>query len=75
MPLTARQREVFDVIASSIRERGYPPSTREIGRAIGSTSTNTVAGHLAALERKGWIERDPCARGIRITHEGPAVTA
>lgn len=67
-PLTARQREVFDVIAKFIREHGLPPSQRDIAAAIGVSSTNGVNDFLTALERKGWIERVPkISRGIRIT--------
>ena len=70
--LTDRQRQVFDCIQRSIAEKGYPPSFREIGRAVGIRSTNGVAEHLAAIERKGWIERDDArARGIRIAGEDP----
>lgn len=71
MPLTDRQRAVFDCIRRSIAEKGYPPSLREIGRATAIRSTNGVSAHLAALERKGWIERDEMrARGIRVTNNG-----
>jgi repressor LexA len=66
--LTDRQRQVFDCIQRLIAEKGYPPSIREIGRATAIRSTNGVSEHLAALERKGWIERDDArARGIRVT--------
>ncbi|MFC3962061.1 transcriptional repressor LexA [Nocardia jiangsuensis] len=57
--LTARQRRVLDVIRSSVSERGYPPSIREIGDAVGLTSTSSVAHQLRALERKGYLRRDP----------------
>lgn len=56
--LTARQRSVLDVIRTSVRERGYPPSIREIGDAVGLTSTSSVAHQLRALERKGLLKRD-----------------
>jgi repressor LexA len=57
--LTQRQREILDVIDRSMRERGYPPSVREIGEAVGLTSPSTVHTHLATLQRLGFIRRDP----------------
>jgi len=57
--LTARQRGILDVIEASMRERGYPPSVREIGEAVGLTSPSTVHSHLASLERMGYLRRDP----------------
>jgi repressor LexA len=57
--LTARQRGILDVIETSMRERGYPPSVREIGEAVGLTSPSTVHTHLASLERMGYLRRDP----------------
>ncbi|WP_043654142.1 transcriptional repressor LexA [Nocardia thailandica] len=57
--LTVRQRKVLEVIRSSVDERGYPPSIREIGDAVGLTSTSSVAHQLRALERKGYLRRDP----------------
>jgi repressor LexA len=57
--LTARQREVLVIIEQHMRERGYPPSVREIGEAVGLTSPSTVHAHLAALQRRGYLRRDP----------------
>ena len=57
--LTARQREVLEIIEQHMRERGYPPSVREIGDAVGLTSPSTVHAHLAALQRRGYLRRDP----------------
>ena len=57
--LTARQRGILDVIETSMRTRGYPPSVREIGEAVGLTSPSTVHTHLASLERMGYLRRDP----------------
>ena len=57
--LTARQRGILDVIETSMRERGYPPSVREIGEAVGLTSPSSVAYQLQALEKKGYLRRDP----------------
>jgi len=57
--LTPRQRTILDVIRASVSSRGYPPSIREIGDAVGLTSTSSVAHQLRTLERKGYIRRDP----------------
>ena len=57
--LTARQRGVLDTIRTAVETRGYPPSMREIGEAVGLTSPSSVAHQLAALERKGFLRRDP----------------
>ncbi|HET6774356.1 MAG TPA: transcriptional repressor LexA [Acidimicrobiales bacterium] len=57
--LTSRQREVLVIIEQYVRERGYPPSVREIGEAVGLTSPSTVHAHLAALQRRGYLRRDP----------------
>ncbi|MDH6281908.1 repressor LexA [Rhodococcus sp. LBL1] len=57
--LTDRQRKVLEVIRASVAERGYPPSIREIGDAVGLTSTSSVAHQLRTLERKGFLRRDP----------------
>src|SRR5690348_17102826 len=57
--LTPRQHRVLEVIRDSVERRGYPPSMREIGEAVGLTSTSSVAHQLATLERKGFLRRDP----------------
>ncbi|GAA2675008.1 MULTISPECIES: transcriptional repressor LexA [Actinosynnema] len=57
--LTLRQRKVLDVIRDWVDRFGYPPSVREIGEAVGLTSTSSVAHQLRALERKGFLRRDP----------------
>lgn len=57
--LTGRQRKVLLVIRNSVESRGYPPSLREIGQAVGLTSPSSVAHQLGALERKGYLRRDP----------------
>ena len=57
--LTVRQRIVLDMIRTAIETRGYPPSMREIGEAVGLTSPSSVAHQLSALEKKGYIRRDP----------------
>jgi repressor LexA len=57
--LTVRQRRVLEVIRNSVDRRGYPPSMREIGEAVGLTSPSSVAHQLSSLERKGYLRRDP----------------
>jgi repressor LexA len=57
--LTVRQRIILDMIRTAVESRGYPPSMREIGEAVGLTSPSSVAHQLAALEKKGYIRRDP----------------
>jgi len=57
--LTARQRQILDFIRAEIHRRGFPPSVREIGEAVGLSSSSTVHSHLAALEAKGFLRRDP----------------
>lgn len=65
--LTERQRQVLDFIKEQVREKGYPPSVREIGDAVGLRSSSTVHGHLKRLESKGYIRRDPTKpRAIEI---------
>lgn len=67
--LTDRQSAVYHFIAQRI-STGIPPTVREIGAEFGISSPNGVRVHLAALERKGWIERDALvARGIRLTQK------
>lgn len=69
--LTKRQREILTYLMDSMQERGYPPSVREIGAALGLTSSSTVHSHLAALEKKGFIHRDPSKpRAIEILKDG-----
>lgn len=77
--LTPRQREIFEYILKTTREKGYPPSVREIGKAVGLSSSSTVHGHLFHLEKKGYIRRDASKpRAIEILAadinemEGPA---
>src|SRR5271156_1465653 len=57
--LTERQRTILNVIRASVTSRGYPPSIREIGDAVGLTSTSSVAHQLRTLERKGYLRRGP----------------
>jgi len=65
--MSQRQQAILDFIKASVRERGYPPSVREIGEAVGLASSSTVHGHLDRLEKKGLIRRDPTKpRAIEI---------
>ena len=57
--LTPRQQRVLNVIRDSLAARGYPPSMREIGEAVGLTSSSSVSHQLRTLEEKGYIKRDP----------------
>ena len=57
--LTSRQRIILNVIRDAVQSRGFPPSMREIGDAVGLQSTSSVAHQLAVLEQKGYIRRDP----------------
>jgi len=65
--LTKKQKAILDVIKTKVKEKGYPPSVREIGEAVGLASSSTVHGHLTRLEKKGFIRRDPTKpRAIEI---------
>ena len=57
--LTPRQQRIVDFIAETVRERGYPPTVREIGEAVGLTSSSSVHAQLATLERRGLLTKDP----------------
>jgi repressor LexA len=68
--LTARQHEVLEFIDRMMRERGYPPSVREIGEAVGLTSPSTVHAHLRTLQRLGYLRRDPTKpRAIEVRYD------
>jgi len=68
--LTARQRQVLEFIEAEISHRGYPPSVREIGEAVGLSSPSTVHAHLAALQDKGYLKRDRTKpRAIELRRE------
>src|SRR5947209_20168252 len=73
--LTRRQREILTFVQRYADAHGYPPSVREIGQALGLTSSSTVHSHLAALERKGYLRRDPsnprALEVLRDEHEVP----
>ena len=68
--LTGKRREILDFIAEQLRTRGYPPSVREIGEAVGLTSSSTVHNHLATLQRQGYLRRDPTKpRAIEVRYD------
>ena len=72
--LSGKRLQILNFIADSQRERGYPPSVREIGQAVGLTSSATVHTHLAVLQREGYLTRDPSKpRAIQV-HFDPDTT-
>ncbi len=74
--LTAKRREILDFIAAQLRERGYPPSVREIGEAVGLASSSTVHNHLGILQRQGYLRRDPTKpRAIEVRYEASSGAA
>ncbi len=83
MDLTKRQQEIFDFIKRYSAKYGYPPTVRDIGKAVGLASSSTVHAHLANLERIGLLRRDPtkpraielldrAAAGVRRACDVPA---
>ncbi|RFU68357.1 transcriptional repressor LexA [Bacillus sp. V59.32b] len=65
--ISKRQQDILGFIKEEVRKKGYPPSVREIGEAVGLASSSTVHGHLSRLESKGLIRRDPTKpRAIEI---------
>ena len=72
--LTNRQREILDLIAATVSERGYPPTVREIGDAVGLSSPSSVHSHLSTLASEGFIRRDPTKpRAIEVVHDDGAI--
>jgi repressor LexA len=68
--LTGKRREILDFIADQLRDRGYPPSVREIGEAVGLTSSSTVHTHLTTLQKQGYLRRDPTKpRAIEVRYD------
>jgi repressor LexA len=68
--LTGKRREILEFIASQIQRRGYPPSVREIGEAVGLASSSTVHAHLTTLARGGYLRRDPTKpRAIEVRYD------
>jgi repressor LexA len=74
--LTRRQKEILTFVQRYSEAHGYPPSVREIGQALGLTSSSTVHSHLAALERKGYLRRDPSKpRALEVLRDEREVPA
>ena len=74
--LTDRQRQVLEFIDAEVRRRGYPPSVREIGEAVGLSSSSTVHAHLAALQDKGYLKRDRTKpRAMELVYEAESGNA
>ena len=74
--LTGKRREILDFIAAQLRERGFPPSVREIGEAVGLTSSSTVHAHLATLQRQGYLRRDPTKpRALEVRYDAASGAA
>ncbi len=68
--LTGKRKEILDFIAAQLQVRGYPPSVREIGEAVGLTSSSTVHTHLTTLQRQGYLRRDPTKpRAIEVRYD------
>src|SRR3546814_17783901 len=71
--LTPRQREILEVIERYQRERGFPPSVRDIGAEVGLTSPSTVHAHLGTLEKLGFLRRDPTnPSAIKVRFDAPS---
>jgi repressor LexA len=71
--ISPRQQKILDFIREYVRRHGYPPSVREIGAAVNLRSSSTVHGHLARLEAKGYLRRDPSKpRTIELLRNPPA---
>ncbi len=74
--LTGKRREILDFIAAQLRDRGYPPSVREIGQAVGLASTSTVQAHLNTLQRQGYLRRDPTKpRALEVRYDATSGAA
>jgi repressor LexA len=74
--LTGKRREILDFIAAQVRERGYPPSVREIGEAVGLASTSTVQAHLNTLQKQGYLRRDPTKpRALEVRYDATSGAA
>ncbi|MFF3565341.1 transcriptional repressor LexA [Streptomyces sp. NPDC002574] len=72
--LTTRQARIVEAVLQSVAQRGYPPSMREIGQAVGLASTSSVAHQVGALQRKGVLEQDPHRpRAYRVRSASPGV--
>ncbi|MHB8243884.1 MAG: transcriptional repressor LexA [Acidimicrobiales bacterium] len=74
--LAGKRRLILEFIAEQIRQRGYPPSVREIGEAVGLASSSTVHAHLQVLQRDGYLQRDPTKpRAIVVNFEASSGAA
>lgn len=72
--LSNKQTQILEYMKQEVRDKGYPPSVREICEAVGLKSTSTVHGHLSRLEKKGLIRRDPTKpRAIEILDDFPPI--
>ena len=72
MVMTTRQEQILEFIRQTVADRGYPPSVREIGEAIGLSSPSTVHSHLSSLVKAGYLRRDPSKpRAIEVV-DGPS---
>lgn len=70
--LNTRQKQILQYIKETLRSKGYPPSVREIGEAVGLSSSSTVHSYLSKLEKLGFIRRDPTKpRAIDLLEEAP----
>ncbi len=68
--LTPKQAEILAMIKDNLRKKGYPPSVREIGQAVGLSSSSTVHGYLRKLEKMGYLRRDPAKpRAIEVLEQ------
>ena len=68
--LTGKRQQILEFIGDRVSEQGYPPSVREIGEAVGLTSSSTVHAHLAVLQREGYLRRDPTKpRAIEVRYD------
>jgi repressor LexA len=68
--LSTKRKQILDCISDAVRDRGYPPSVREIGESVGLTSSSTVHAHLAVLQREGYLRRDPTKpRAIEVCYD------
>jgi repressor LexA len=74
--LSGKKRQILDYIESCLRDRGYPPSVREIGEAVGLTSSSTVHAHLASLQQLGYLRRDPTKpRAMEVRYDAESGAA
>jgi repressor LexA len=74
--LSDKRTQILVFIRECLKERGYPPSVREIGEAVGLTSSSTVHAHLAVLQREGYLKRDPTKpRAIEVRYDPSSVAA